>query len=93
MRHFREVLIVNTELCTGCRICELVCSFNRTGVFKPSESGIRVYRNNTEGSIEAEIESHCNLCESKRVPVCIQFCPSKALSLGRGEEERILKTH
>lgn len=92
MKPFKELLILNTELCTGCQICELACSFNRVKVFQPSQSGIRVYRNNTEGTIEMEKTSYCDLCKTKRVPVCMQFCPSNALSLGRGEEESSLNT-
>ena len=42
-------LIFNYENCTGCRACELACSFYKEGVFAPSKSRIKIVRIDEEG--------------------------------------------
>ncbi len=36
---------VQEELCSGCRICEMVCSLFHTGVINPERSAIRIRKN------------------------------------------------
>jgi len=33
-----KVLMVDPSRCTGCRICELVCSLEKTGEFSPAKA-------------------------------------------------------
>ena len=40
-----KVLIADGDKCTGCRVCELVCSMVRSGEYNPRKSCIRVLRN------------------------------------------------
>ena len=40
----KKILMVNPQLCTGCRICELVCSLSRDGECNPLKSCIRVLK-------------------------------------------------
>ena len=42
-------LTFNYEKCTGCRACELACSFHKEGVFAPSKSRIKIVRIDEEG--------------------------------------------
>jgi len=38
-------IVVDQSTCSGCRICELVCSEQHFGIFNPRRSAIRVIRN------------------------------------------------
>ena len=69
--------------CTGCRICELVCSFHQERVFSPELSSIRILRNNRTAAIELSIDSTCDLCVEENVPQCIKYCVYGALKGGR----------
>ena len=68
-------LTFNAEFCTGCRACELACSFYCEGVFSPSKSRIRVVRIDEEG---IDVPVGCEHCESA---VCMLVCPVKALTV------------
>ena len=39
-----ERIQVNLEKCTGCRICELICSMTRHGESNPKRSRIHVFK-------------------------------------------------
>jgi Fe-S-cluster-containing dehydrogenase component len=64
---------VNTPLCTGCRICEMVCSLNANDVVNLEKAKIRVTDNYPQSLYEPHI---CQLCEN---PECVDACPSEAL--------------
>ncbi|TAN62337.1 MAG: (Fe-S)-binding protein, partial [Magnetospirillum sp.] len=36
-------LLLKPEKCTGCRQCEMACSFEKERVFNPAKSRIRVF--------------------------------------------------
>lgn len=67
-------LIFNPELCTGCRACELACSFFCDGIFSPSKARIRVVRIDEEG---IDVPVGCEHCDSA---VCMLVCPVKAIA-------------
>jgi Fe-S-cluster-containing hydrogenase component 2 len=73
-----KALVVNYEKCTGCRLCELVCSVMHEGVSNPSRSRIRVIKWEAEGLY---IPMSCQQCEDAP---CMNVCPVKAIS--RDEE-------
>jgi carbon-monoxide dehydrogenase iron sulfur subunit len=60
------------DKCVGCRVCEYVCSMEKSKVFNPTRSRIRVTRiyPHTNASLT------CRLCED---PPCVAACPRKAL--------------
>lgn len=62
------------ENCTGCRACELACSFHCEGLFSPSKSRIRVVRIDEEG---IDVPVGCEHCDSA---VCMLVCPVKAIT-------------
>jgi len=64
---------VDPDKCTGCRTCELVCSFDRFKVFDPYWARISVYRDERNGVF---IPVVCMQCE---VAPCMESCPSEAL--------------
>ncbi|MBI4768623.1 MAG: 4Fe-4S dicluster domain-containing protein [Deltaproteobacteria bacterium] len=76
-----KILTVNPELCTSCKLCELVCSVKKEGVSDPSRSRIHVFIREMEGLFLPVFCRHC------RNPVCASVCPVEAIafdpSLGR----------
>lgn len=67
-----KALTIDWNKCTGCAVCELVCSFTREGYFNPSLSCIRVFRIAERG---AHFPVACLDCTS---PPCVEACPTTA---------------
>jgi len=82
-------LIVNPGNCSGCRVCEVVCSFHHRKVFSRKISSIAVRRDERKGEFEPKIFTNaegkrlpCNLCRGEKSPLCVRFCSTKALTMG-----------
>lgn len=73
------MIATNVKACTGCRMCELACSFHHKGVFSPESSSVRVSRNNRTGEIGLSIDATCDLCQREKQPQCIKSCCFGAL--------------
>ena len=71
-----KVLVVDVDNCTGCRICELVCSMEKQGEYNPKKSLIRVIRNKEAHVNIPVLDMKCDFCGE-----CVDWCPTKALSL------------
>lgn len=69
----RRIVYSDPEKCTGCKICELVCSGVKEGVFNPLLSRIRTVRLGTIVNTSLA----CRYCDA---PVCVRACPWKALT-------------
>jgi carbon-monoxide dehydrogenase iron sulfur subunit len=67
-------LILDTEKCTGCKICELVCSANHQGVFNPQKAHLKIIDNYITAGREIGLKT-CTLCMS-----CVKSCPVEAIS-------------
>ncbi len=78
----RKFIVSDPEECTGCRICEYVCSAVKENGFNPLLSRIRTTR--IEPTFNISIA--CRLCED---PTCVKACPKKALS--RDEETGVIR--
>lgn len=79
-------LVVRPELCSGCRACELGCSFHHKRTFSRGNSSVYIKRNEREGIFEITIEGRspaCDLCRGERYPMCVQFCSMEALTFRR----------
>ncbi len=74
----QKMLVVDYEKCTGCRLCELVCSVKHEAVSNPSRARIHIVKWEMEGIMMPMV---CNQCESAP---CITACPTNARS--RDEE-------
>ncbi|UCF97400.1 MAG: 4Fe-4S dicluster domain-containing protein [Spirochaetaceae bacterium] len=74
-----RVLMVDDDLCTGCRICELWCSLEHGGVINTTKSRIRVRRDHRTLSNQAVV---CLQCSDR---FCIDACPPKTLALSLDE--------
>ncbi len=68
-------LAVIPELCSGCRICELVCTWKHFGVMNPKKSAVRVMVTYPHPVVRMPI-----VCSQCKVPVCGDACPVGALS-------------
>lgn len=60
--------------CTGCRMCELVCSFTHYKIFNPSLSRIKVVTQ------ESELIDFPIICRQCQDPTCKEVCPTQAIS-------------
>ncbi len=69
-----NILMIDYEKCTGCRLCELVCSVKHDGVSNPTRSRIKIVKWEMEGRF---IPMSCQQCESAP---CQAVCPVKAIS-------------
>ena len=70
-----------TEHCTGCRTCEIACSYHHQGVFSPDISSIEIksdlanlaftiaFHERPEGGHLA-----CNRCHGLEEPFCVKYC-------------------
>lgn len=82
----------NIQACTGCLICEMVCSFHHTGNYSRSQSSIRVEKPICSGPKEPRItisykkgqwSPRCDLCKGEDQPLCVRFCPENILKFER----------
>ncbi|MFX1297178.1 MAG: 4Fe-4S dicluster domain-containing protein [Promethearchaeota archaeon] len=78
----QKVLVVDAEKCTGCEVCDFVCSIEHDGVFQPLHARIRSIR--IEPVINIAIG--CQFCLDAP---CVHACPYKALE--KTEDTGIIK--
>ncbi len=67
-------LAVIPELCSGCKLCELVCAIQHFEVNNPKKSAIRVMVTYPHPVIHMPI-----VCSQCKVPICADACPVQAL--------------
>lgn len=67
-------IVVDSEKCTGCKSCELICSLSRSQAFNPRKARIKVFDLDYLGFSNPVLCVHC-----KR-PRCLEVCPTGALS-------------
>ncbi len=68
-----KVLTIDHDKCTSCRLCELVCSEQHVGAYRPSMSHVRVAIYPQEAIYFPVV---CMQCEDAP---CMAVCPSAAL--------------
>ncbi|RLB08199.1 MAG: 4Fe-4S dicluster domain-containing protein [Deltaproteobacteria bacterium] len=69
-----KVLMIDYQKCTGCRLCELICSVKHEGVSNPSRSRIKIMKWESEGLY---VPMSCQQCQDAP---CVAVCPVKALT-------------
>jgi len=67
-----KILFIDPEKCTGCKVCELVCSLYHENEINPMKSRIHVMSWEEEG---IDVPMVCQQCET---PMCEVVCPAKA---------------
>lgn len=68
-----KVLFVDPEKCTGCKVCEFICSLHHENEINPIKSRIQVISWEREG---IEVPMVCQQCED---PPCEAACPTHAI--------------
>ena len=74
MSSANKVLMIDYEKCTGCRLCELVCSVKHDGISNPVRSRIRVIKWEADG---VYVPMSCQQCQDAP---CMIGCPAGAIS-------------
>ncbi len=67
-------ILLDAPQCTGCRLCEIVCSVYHEGVVNPKKARIRV---NDDYEHSLFLPHICQLCQPTP---CVEACPSQALT-------------
>jgi carbon-monoxide dehydrogenase iron sulfur subunit len=67
-------IIISPEKCTGCRTCELACSYNRSNSFNPKDAAISVQFYEEAG---LQVPMMCLQCED---PHCMKVCTVNAIT-------------
>ena len=70
----KRILLFDPIKCTGCRVCEIICSLRHTGECNPARSRVKILEKE-EGGICISIR--CRRCKK---PPCIEACPVGAMS-------------
>ncbi len=81
-----KVLIVDSDKCTGCRVCELICSMVRVGEYNPQKSCIKVLRNMELDVSIPVVEVGCDCCGK-----CTEWCFDGAIKFVTKEEAAIMR--
>jgi len=55
---------VNPEKCTGCHLCELICSLFHLGIINPEKSAIRIRKDDLDTSINTPVV--CRQCKEMK---------------------------
>jgi Fe-S-cluster-containing hydrogenase component 2 len=69
----QKVISVDYRRCTGCRLCETVCSLYNEGEINPELSRVKMIRYEWDG---LQIPTLCQQCD---VAACMAVCPVKAI--------------
>ncbi len=69
-----RILVFNQGRCTGCGLCELMCSLAHTETCNPERSRIKILKMEQEG---LNVQTFCQQCEDA---ACIAACPASAIS-------------
>jgi len=86
------MLVHVPAICTGCGICELMCSLYHEGVQAPALARLQVVNNPfTSAKARLRLQSsgwkegkkvalQCDLCQGREAgPICVEYCPARAL--------------
>jgi len=68
-----KILTLAPEKCTGCRTCELACSFHHDREFRPTASRVTVL---TWEAVGLSMPMMCLQCDSA---ACMKVCPTGAV--------------
>ena len=84
----QQKLIFDHQRCTGCRACEIACTFHHQGEFGRRGGSLEVRRDSDSGEIELvhilkpdTSRPVCDLCRGENAPLCVKFCSAGAITL------------
>ncbi len=58
----KKNIAIDAEKCTGCLICQLICSFTYTRAFNPAKARIVIEHDGQEIRFADECVENCHLC-------------------------------
>ena len=58
----KKNISVDAEKCTGCLICQMICSFTYTGRFNPAKARIVIDHDRKQIRFTDECVENCHLC-------------------------------
>ena len=73
-----KVLMIHPDKCTGCRNCELACSFEQEGNFRPGATRVHTFTWEREGF---SVPLMCQQCDDA---ACVNICPTGAMHHSAG---------
>jgi Fe-S-cluster-containing hydrogenase component 2 len=82
----RKRILADISLCSGCRYCELVCSYHHYQKYNPKLSRIRVAKDDEKGMDAPLVCRQCRIC----IPA--QKCPVDAIERNSSGAVIILET-
>jgi len=74
----KRILAVDINDCTGCRICELICAFEKGEGCNPAKGRIKIIKADESG---VDVPAICQHCED---PACQDVCPVEAIQRDSG---------
>jgi anaerobic carbon-monoxide dehydrogenase iron sulfur subunit len=81
-----NVLIADADKCTGCKVCELVCSMAKFKEFNPEKSYIKILRNALLDVNIPAISAGCDSCGQ-----CVEWCFDQAIKFVNFEEAALIR--
>jgi Fe-S-cluster-containing hydrogenase component 2 len=81
----QKALLINPKKCTGCRQCEMACSYEKEGAFNPSKSRIRVFDFHTEARF---VPYTCTQCDQAW---CKSACPVGAIQIDAATAAKVVR--
>jgi len=77
----QDKIILDTKDCTGCRTCEIACSFHHQGSFSPAVSSITIVDRWEELGFAVSFyqkdqggHRSCDGCRGLDEPLCVKYC-------------------
>ncbi len=78
-------IVTDPDRCSGCRLCEMVCTLRQEGEVIPSLSRIRINSDSLSGK-----DVNITLCHQCRAPNCLLACPLDAIQVDERTGARIV---